>query len=106
MQGVKPQNAVLHQQLYVLKKLNIPYGTYTTKFCLGEDDERMVVMERKSSDNVKSRSKQPHAKKKAFTDANEEKDDTVYRAGLFQIFNYLVHYSVLKLYIFYLYVIF
>ena len=65
----------------MFKKLNIPYGTYATKFCLGGDDERMVVMEKKSSDNVKSRSKQPHAKKKAFTDANEEKDGAVYSAG-------------------------
>ena len=67
----------------MFKKLNIPYGTYTTKSCLGGDDERMVVMERKPSVNVKSRSKQPHAKKNAFTDANEEKDGTVYRAGFF-----------------------
>lgn len=65
----------------MFKKLNIPYGTYTTKFCMGGDDERMVVMERKSSDNVKSRGKQPHAKKKTFVDANEEKNGTVYRAG-------------------------
>ena len=48
---------------------------------MGGDDERIVVMERKSSDNVKSRGKQPHAKKKTFVDANEEKNGTVYRAG-------------------------
>ena len=67
----------------MFKKLNIPHGTYTTKFCKGKDDDRIVVMEKKSSDKVKSRRKQLHAKKKGFINANEEKEDTVYGAGLF-----------------------
>ena len=48
--------------LNVFKKLNIP--TYTTKFCKGKDDDCIVVMEKKSSDKVKSRRKQLHAKKR------------------------------------------
>ena len=44
-------------------------------------------MEKKSSDMVKSRRKQLHAKKKGFIDANEEKESTVYGAGLFKMFN-------------------
>ena len=69
--------------LIVFKKLNIPHGTYTTKFCKGRDNDRIVVMEKKSSDKVKSRRKQLHAKKNAFIDANEEKKGSVYGAGLF-----------------------
>ena len=40
-------------------------------------------MEKKSSDKVKSRRKQIHAKKKSFIDANEEKEGTVYGTRLF-----------------------
>ena len=67
----------------MFKKLNIPHGTYTTNFCKGRDDDCILVMEKKSSDKVKSRRKQLHAKKKGFIDANEEKEGTVYGAGLF-----------------------
>ena len=56
-----------------LKKLNIPHGAYTTKFCKGKDDDRIVVTEKNSSDKVKSRGKQLYSKKKAFIDASEEK---------------------------------
>ena len=37
----------------------------------------------KSSDKVKSRRKQLHAKKKSFIDANEEKENIAYGTGLF-----------------------
>ena len=33
--------------LNVFEKLNIPHGTYTTKFCKGRDDDHIVVMEKK-----------------------------------------------------------
>ena len=68
--------------LSVFKKLNIPYGTYTTKFCKGRNDDHIVVLEKKSSDKVKSRRKKLHAKKTGFIDANEEKEGTAYGAGL------------------------
>ena len=90
--------------LNVFKKLNIPHGTYTTKFCKGKDDDRIVVMEKKSSDKVKSRRKQLHAKKKGFIHANEEKEDTVYGAGLFQMINEVKHSKVLKLFLEFVYV--
>ena len=69
--------------LNVFKKLNIPYGIYTTKFCKGRGNDRIVVMEKKSSDKVNSRRNQLDAKKMGFIDANEEKEDTVYGTGLF-----------------------
>ena len=40
-------------------------------------------MEKKSSDKVKSRRNQLHAKKMGFIDASEEKEGTVYGTGLF-----------------------
>ena len=56
-----------------LKKLNIPHGAYTTTFCKEKDDERIVVMEKKSSDKAKSRGKRLYSAKKTFIDASEEK---------------------------------
>ena len=44
--------------LIVFKKLDIPHGTYTNKFCKEKDDESIFVVEEKSSDKVKSRQKQ------------------------------------------------
>ena len=38
--------------LNMFKKLNIPHGTYTTKFCKGKEDARIVIMEKESSDKV------------------------------------------------------
>ena len=58
----------------MFKKLNISHGTNTTKLCNERDDDRIVVMEKKSSDKIKSRHKQLHAKKKGFVDANDEKE--------------------------------
>ena len=69
--------------LNVFKKLNIPHGTYTTNFCKRRADDRILVMEKKSSEKVKSRRKQLHANKKGFIDANEVKEGTVYGARLF-----------------------
>ena len=76
-------NDGISRVLNVFKKLNISHGTYTTKFCKGRDDDRIVVMEKKSSDKVKSRRKQRHAKKKGFIDVNEKKEGSVCGAGLF-----------------------
>ena len=67
----------------MFKKLNVPYGIYTFKFCKGRDNDCIVVMKKKSSDKVKSRRNQLHAKKKGFIDANEEKEGIVYGTGLF-----------------------
>ena len=67
----------------MFKKLNIPHGIYTTNSFKERGDDRILVMEKKSSDKVKSRRKQLHAKKKGFLDANGEKEGTVYGTGLF-----------------------
>ena len=66
----------------MFKKLDIPHGTYNNRFCKGRDDERIVVMEKKSSEKIKSRSKQFHAKK-GFFYTNEEKEGTVHGTELF-----------------------
>ena len=68
--AVKCFNDGISGVLNVFKKLNIPHGTYATNFCQGRNDDRILVMEKKSSEKVKSRRKQLHAKKKGFVDAN------------------------------------
>ena len=67
----------------VFSELNISPGKYTDKHCLEKDNDRINLMERKSTDAIKQRCKCLRAQRKGFADTIEEKEGTVYGAGLF-----------------------
>ena len=67
----------------VFSELNISPGKYTDKHYLEKDNDRINLMERKSTDSIKQRYKSLRAQRKGFADTIEEKEGTVYGAGLF-----------------------
>ena len=69
--------------LLVFDYLNIPYGRFTEQFCGKKDQDRVIVMERKSTDKNKNRRKRLRGIRKGYNDANEEKEGVVYGAGMF-----------------------
>ena len=67
----------------VFSELNISPGKYTDEHCLEKDNDRINLMEKKSTDSIKQRRKSLRAQRKGFADTIEEKEGTVYGAGLF-----------------------
>ena len=69
--------------LKVFIELNISPGKYTEEHCLEKDNDRISLLERKSTDSIKQRRKSLRARHKGFADTIEEKEGTVYGARLF-----------------------
>ena len=67
----------------VFSELNVPPGKYTDEHCLEKDNDQINLMERKSTGSIKQRHKSLRAQPKEFDDTIEEKEGTVYGAGLF-----------------------
>ena len=67
----------------VFSELNISPRKYTDEHCLEKDNDRTNLMESKSTDSIKQRGKSLRAQRKGFADMIEEKEGTVYGAGLF-----------------------
>ena len=67
----------------VFSELNISPGKYADEHCPEKDNDRINLMERKSTGSIKQRHKSLRAQRKEFADTTEEKEGTVYGAGLF-----------------------
>ena len=58
----------------VFNELNISLGKYAEDYCLEKDNDRINLMERKSTDSIKQRGKSLRAQhKEGFADTIEEK---------------------------------
>ena len=69
--------------LKVLKNFKIEPGRNCIAYCTQNDNNRIRNMESKSTAEVKQRRKQLRARRKGFADSAEEKEGTVYGAGMF-----------------------
>ena len=67
----------------VFSELNISPGKYTDEHFLENDNDQINLMERTSIDSIKQRRKSLRAQRKGFADTIEEKEGTIYGAGLF-----------------------
>ena len=74
----------------VFSKLNTSPEKYTDKHCLEKGNDRINLMERKSTDCIKQTYKSLRAQRKGFVDTIEEKEGIVYGAGLFNIYFILI----------------
>ena len=69
--------------LKVFENLKVEPGRNFIAYCTQNDNNRIINMESKPTAEVKQRRKQLREKRKDFADSAEEKEGTVYGAGMF-----------------------
>ena len=69
--------------LNVFHGANMEPGYFTKMFCMKKDRERIITMNMKSSDGLKTRRKKLRAIRKEYIDVNKEKEGVFYEAVAF-----------------------
>ena len=69
--------------LNVFHGANMEPGYFTKMFCMKKDRERIITMNMKLSDELKTRRQKLRAIRKKYIDVNKEKEGVFYEAGAF-----------------------
>ena len=69
--------------LKLMENLSMNPGEYLIRYCNERDNTRIKEMEKKSTPDVRHRSKQLPSQRKGFADIAEQNEGVVYGAGLF-----------------------